>query len=384
MRLLVAEVELTTLELETSYAIIEQQRWAAIEAGRTTCASPTSSKACADVESYARLFPRSELSEAARSLLDAARPTLLALADEELWKSIDLEDCRKPSTEDSCDGVSSYLATHPAGIHAQEATALVQDFQAWTEKAWAKQTKDAIAVCDAAEKQAVKACNATIAEEKSTSLDDTCATERRGCNFVNAQGRRIGMPSRNECAPKFKVCMGPVYAEAATCRKAAMSESASCRREVTSRNTRRKIEAEAVEKGLSSADVCLNTCRAEGTSARKDCLSLAKQTTQGCRALQASAVTECGIEYRRCKDRNRLAMVSEYFSGRDCEAEQSACRSSARDDLESCQASAREECATPASVEEECVAACSDEPRSIEDPARSSNDSEAARANEDG
>ena len=100
----------------------EQSAWQAANAD--ACAQAMTLTACNDLETWLKTHPNSPHAQEATQTLDAARPKIVAIADDTLWSSANSAACKAPSRSSDCDGVSVYIGRFPSGAHADEARAI--------------------------------------------------------------------------------------------------------------------------------------------------------------------------------------------------------------------------------------------------------------------
>lgn len=93
----------------------------------TGCRQPSSLTGCDGVRIYLAKYPSGAHAAEAKDALTASEPQMERIQkDENTWKSAGAEACRKDHTHDACTGVELYLAKFPAGVHLDEAQALVR------------------------------------------------------------------------------------------------------------------------------------------------------------------------------------------------------------------------------------------------------------------
>ena len=97
----------------------EQSAWQAANAD--ACAEATTLTACNDLQTWLKSHPNSPHAQEATQTLDAARPKILAIADDTLWSSANSATCKAPSKTSDCDGINVYIGRFPSGAHADEA-----------------------------------------------------------------------------------------------------------------------------------------------------------------------------------------------------------------------------------------------------------------------
>ncbi len=92
----------------------------------TACEMPTSLTACDNVRIYVAKYPSGVHVDEANKALASAQPKFEALQkDENTWTQAGAGPCRARATADACVGVELYVTKYPAGLHADEARALL-------------------------------------------------------------------------------------------------------------------------------------------------------------------------------------------------------------------------------------------------------------------
>lgn len=98
-----------------------------IDAKAHECEVPRRLDACEKVARYLANHPEGLHAVEARQTLYKAQPKLEELRkDEAEWQAADAQTCRALANEDGCAGVEIYRVKYPAGLHAGEATMLLE------------------------------------------------------------------------------------------------------------------------------------------------------------------------------------------------------------------------------------------------------------------
>ena len=111
-------------EEATSARVAEETTWNAARV--TGCELPISLTGCDAVRIYLAKYPEGLHVGEANKALAAGEPQLLKLQkDENAWQQAGAATCRAHDGADACLGVELYVAKYAAGIHADEARALL-------------------------------------------------------------------------------------------------------------------------------------------------------------------------------------------------------------------------------------------------------------------
>jgi hypothetical protein len=112
----------------TTARVEEETMWN--QARITACELPVSLTGCDAVRLYLAKYPQGAHVEEASKALAAAQPQLEKLQkDENNWQQAGVATCRSHAGTDPCVGVELYLQKHAAGLHADEAQALLNPSQ---------------------------------------------------------------------------------------------------------------------------------------------------------------------------------------------------------------------------------------------------------------
>ena len=119
------EAEKNRLAAEEANARVEEETtWNAARV--TGCELPISLTGCDAVRIYLAKYPEGAHVEEAKKAISAGEPQLLKLQkDENAWQQAGVAACRSHSGTEPCLGVELYLAKYQAGLHADEARALL-------------------------------------------------------------------------------------------------------------------------------------------------------------------------------------------------------------------------------------------------------------------
>jgi hypothetical protein len=115
--------EAAELQRERERDRIENVAWAQLTLSQ--CAQPAEPGACDKLHAFLEDFPTGKHAAEAKQVLEAAAPQIARLADERDWEASGRTLCAAPKLISDCDGVSKYLADHPAGVHGVEAHAVL-------------------------------------------------------------------------------------------------------------------------------------------------------------------------------------------------------------------------------------------------------------------
>jgi len=98
---------------------VEDDLWkaAAVEG----CASAKAATACDGVKAYVAKYPSGKYTADARKALADAEVNGKKNAEDALWNSASVDQCKKPTKSYDCKGIEDYLAKYPTGAHAAEA-----------------------------------------------------------------------------------------------------------------------------------------------------------------------------------------------------------------------------------------------------------------------
>jgi hypothetical protein len=108
----------------TSSRVAEETLWNAARV--TGCELPAALTGCDAVRIYLARYPNGAHVEEANKALAAGQPQLEKLQkDENAWQQAGTITCRTHAGTDPCVGVELYLTKYPAGLHADEAHALL-------------------------------------------------------------------------------------------------------------------------------------------------------------------------------------------------------------------------------------------------------------------
>jgi hypothetical protein len=92
----------------------------------TACKVPPRLDACDGVRAFLVKWPDGAHAGDARAALDQAQPALEKLQkDDNDWKAVRPDECKRTKTRDACEGVEVYLTKYPAGLHTDEAKRLL-------------------------------------------------------------------------------------------------------------------------------------------------------------------------------------------------------------------------------------------------------------------
>ena len=89
------------------------------------CTAATQLTACDAVKEYLARYPAGRHVAEAKKALEQGAPLVAKLVDERDWRVARPEACKAPKTSTDCDGVTSYVAAQPAGVHLSEAQSLL-------------------------------------------------------------------------------------------------------------------------------------------------------------------------------------------------------------------------------------------------------------------
>jgi hypothetical protein len=119
-----ADLTATRKQDEDKRGQADDEEW--IAAKPLACKDPARLEACDGVRLYLAHFKDGNHAVEANKLLKDAYPALEKLQkDENTWLRSSAGACDAQLTPDACDGVDIYLTKYPAGLHADEAKALL-------------------------------------------------------------------------------------------------------------------------------------------------------------------------------------------------------------------------------------------------------------------
>jgi hypothetical protein len=120
----VAKTEKAEETASTSERVDEETVWNAARV--TGCKLPASLTGCDAVRLYLAKYPAGGHVDEANKALAAGQPQLEKLQkDENAWQQAGANTCRARNGTDPCVGIELYLTKYPAGLHADEAHALL-------------------------------------------------------------------------------------------------------------------------------------------------------------------------------------------------------------------------------------------------------------------
>ncbi|HXK20581.1 MAG TPA: hypothetical protein VNG33_22375 [Polyangiaceae bacterium] len=138
------------------------------------CSAATQLTGCDHVKQYLSDYPTGRHAAEAKKALEDAMPLIAKLADERDWRVAKPETCAVPRASTDCDGVASYLSAQPAGVHVDEARALLAKAEpklAVARKAEGQRNKDEEAKAD---REAQKADQAEKRRDREQCKKETC------------------------------------------------------------------------------------------------------------------------------------------------------------------------------------------------------------------
>ncbi len=114
----------TVEDAATSVRVRDETAWN--KARATGCALPVALTGCDGVRIYLAKFPTGAHADEANKALVAGQPQLEKLQkDDNAWQQAGVPTCRAHADKDACVGVELYLTKYAAGLHADEARALL-------------------------------------------------------------------------------------------------------------------------------------------------------------------------------------------------------------------------------------------------------------------
>jgi len=141
----------------------EEEAWSQVVL--SDCTSPTRVDGCEAAKQFLTRFPDGKHASETRKAVETGSVLVAKLADDRDWGASNGDACREPQTSTDCDGVSNYVNTHPAGVHLEEAQAVL----ARTQK---RRAQLAQAEAQKAEKDAARAEQAEKAAERAQCKKD--------------------------------------------------------------------------------------------------------------------------------------------------------------------------------------------------------------------